>query len=74
MSSSVTPNQRSSLNNKVTRMESANSVPSVVYTSGPVNIHGGIFHGALNFGSSIGSNSRSQSPHFSDEPLPNPNE
>ena len=74
MSSSVNPNQRSSLNNKVTRMESSNSVPSVVYTSGPVNIHGCTFHGALNFGSSIGSNSRSHSPHFSDEPLPNPNE
>ena len=61
MSSSVNPNQRSSLNNKVTRMESSNSVPSVVYTSRPVNIHGGTFHGGI-FGSSIGSNSRSQSP------------
>ena len=28
MSSSVNPNQRSSLNNKVTRMESSNSVPT----------------------------------------------
>ena len=47
MSSSVNPNQRSSLNNKVTRMESSNSVPSVVYTSRPVSIHGGTFHGVF---------------------------
>jgi len=53
-------------------MESHNFYHS---TTVPVNIHVGSIHGStLNFGSSIGSNSRSQSPHFSDEPLPNPNE
>ncbi len=76
MSSARNEHERSSLNNNVTRMESPNSVPSVLNTSRPVNIiHGGTFHvSTFNFGSSIGSNSRSQSPHFSDVPLPNPNE
>ena len=72
MSSSRNPNQRSSLNNNVIRMESPNFYQS---TTVPVNIHVGSFHeSTFNFGNSIGSNSRSQSPHFSDEPLPNPNE
>jgi len=40
-----------------------------------VNIHGGTSHrGTFNFGSNGGSDGRSDSPHFSDEPLPNPDE
>ena len=72
MSSSRNPNQRSSQNNIVNRMESPNFYQS---TTVPVNIHGGTFHGGtFNFGSSSGINSRSQSPHVSDAPLHNPNE
>ena len=70
--------------NNASRSETPNSVPSmgsVVY-----NIHGGnnilgsnvnnpsYFFAPINFGGSIGSNSRSNSPNFSDVPLPNPNE
>ena len=71
--------RRSSPNN-VSRSETPNSVGgSVVY-----NIHGGhnilgsnnpsYFFAPINFGGSIGSNSRSNSPHFSEVPLRDPNE
>ena len=71
--------RRSSPNN-VSRSETPNSVGgSVVY-----NIHGGhnnlggynpsYYFAPINFGGSIGSNSRSNSPHFSDVSLRDPNE
>ena len=71
--------RRSSPNN-VSRSETPNSVGgSVVY-----NIHGGhnnlggnnpsYYFAPINFGGSISSNSTSNSPTFSDVPLPNRNE
>ena len=73
--SSSRNNNGGNFNNNVTRTESPNSVPSIVYSSRPVTIiHGGTFHGTNYIGSSSGSNSRSQSPHVSDSPFPNRNE
>ena len=67
--SSSRNNNWGTFNNNVTRTESPNSVPSFGYTLRHVNIHGNTIHaGTFNFGSSSGSNSRSQSPHFSDAP------
>ena len=80
--------RRSSPNN-VSRSETPNSVGgSVVYNihGGHNNLGGHGCHNNLggnnpsyyfapiNFGGSIGSNSRSNSPHFSDVPLRDPNE
>jgi hypothetical protein len=71
MSDSINPNQRSrpSRMNDSTRSESPNSVPLTV------NFYGtSTFTGPVNFGSGSVSSSRSQSPSFSNMPLPNFNE
>ena len=72
---------RRSISNNVSRSETPNSVGGVVYiiNGGHNNLGSNVnnpsyYFAPINFGGSIGSNSRSNSPHFSDVPLRDPNE
>jgi hypothetical protein len=71
MSDFINPNQRSrpSRMNDSIRSESPNFVPITVNFNGTST-----FTGPVNFGSGSISSSRSQSPSFSNMPLPNFNE